>query len=401
MATGITKRHSRKCRSRGDGRCDCNAGWEAWVFSKRDGKKIRRVFERESEAKGWRADALSALSKGALRAPKPTTVGQAWEAWEEGVKAGTIRNRSGDVYKPSALRSYERAMRLRVLPAVGSTRLIDVRHLDLQDFADRLLAEGLNPSTIKCTLLPLRAVFRRAMSRGELMVDPCSGLDLAAVRGGRDRIADPVEAAALIAAVPDQDRALWATAMYAGLRLGELRALRDESIDLAAGVIRVERGWDDKEGEIAVKSAAANRRVPIAALLRALLLEHRMKAGWDSSALAFGRTPSDAFNPKMLQQRADTAWADAGLERLTLHECRHTFASLMIAAGVNAKALSTYMGHATISITLDRYGHLMPGSEDEAAGLLDTYLTAADEKAHGAGGGLTGAQTGAPVARGS
>ena len=51
----------------------------------------------------------------------------------------------------------------------------------------------------------------------------------------------------------------------------------------------------------------------------------------------------------------------SGLRRITLHECRHTFASLMIAAGVNAKALSAYMGHANISITMDRYGHLMPG----------------------------------------
>ena len=60
-----------------------------------------------------------------------------------------------------------------------------------------------------------------------------------------------------------------------------------------------------------------------------------------------------------------------------MHECRHTFASLMIAAGVNAKALSTFMGHASITITLDRYGHLFPGSEEEAAGLLDAYLTRA------------------------
>ena len=59
-----------------------------------------------------------------------------------------------------------------------------------------------------------------------------------------------------------------------------------------------------------------------------------------------------------------------------LHECRHTFASLMIAAGVNAKALSTYMGHSSITITLDRYGHLMPGNEDHAAALLDAYLEA-------------------------
>jgi integrase len=172
--------------------------------------------------------------------------------------------------------------------------------------------------------------------------------------------------------------------MYAGLRLGELRALRVESIDLAAGVIYVERGWDDKEGEIAVKSTAARRRVPIAGVLRDLLLEHRMGADRIDGELAFGRTATSPFNAKLLQQRADEAWAEAGLERLTLHECRHTFASLMIAAGVNAKALSTYMGHATIAITLDRYGHLMPGSEEEAASLLDAYLTAQQERADAA-----------------
>ena len=59
---------------------------------------------------------------------------------------------------------------------------------------------------------------------------------------------------------------------------------------------------------------------------------------------------------------------------MTLHEGRHAYASLMIAAGVNAKALSTFMGHANIAITYDLYGHLMPGSEDEAATLLDGYL---------------------------
>ncbi len=64
-----------------------------------------------------------------------------------------------------------------------------------------------------------------------------------------------------------------------------------------------------------------------------------------------------------------------------LYECRHRFASLMIAAGVNAKALSTCMGHANIATTLDRYGHLMPGNEDEAAQLLDAYLVRADTAA--------------------
>ena len=95
----------------------------------------------------------------------------------------------------------------------------------------------------------------------------------------------------------------------------------------------------------------------------------------------FGLTAQEPFAPSPLASRAARAWRDAKLEPITLHECRHTFASLMIAAGVNAKALSEYMGHANISITLDRYGHLMPGNEEEAAGLLDAYLDRADTAA--------------------
>jgi len=81
-------------------------------------------------------------------------------------------------------------------------------------------------------------------------------------------------------------------------------------------------------------------------------------------------------DPSTVSARAERAWEAAELDRVTLHECRHTFASLMIASGVNAKALSVYMGHASVTITYDRYGHLMPGNEAEAASLLDAYLAA-------------------------
>ena len=78
MAEGIRKRHSKGCGARDSGRCSCNAGYEAWVFSKRDGKKIRRTFVQKAEAKSWRADALGALSRGGMRAAKKTTLGEAW-----------------------------------------------------------------------------------------------------------------------------------------------------------------------------------------------------------------------------------------------------------------------------------------------------------------------------------
>src|SRR5262245_14437345 len=116
MAEGIRRRHSKGCRAREGGRCNCKAGYEAWVFSLRDHKKIRKTFARETEAKSWRAEAKRALDQGTLRAPKPTTVQQAWESWITGAKVGTIRNRSGDVFKPSALRAYRGAMENRVLP---------------------------------------------------------------------------------------------------------------------------------------------------------------------------------------------------------------------------------------------------------------------------------------------
>jgi len=167
-------------------------------------------------------------------------------------------------------------------------------------------------------------------------------------------------------------------------------------------VIHVERGWDPSAGPIELKSRAGRRKVPIPAVLRDYLVEHLARCDRDGSQLIFGRTPEDPFVPNRLQARADEAWRQARLERMTPHAGRHTFASLMIAAGVNAKALSTFMGHAKIAITLDRYGHLMPGSEQEAAALLDTYLSAqrerAEESGRAAGGVLTGAATGARLA---
>ena len=223
------------------------------------------------------------------------------------------------------------------------------------------------------------------LSRGEVSLNPTNGIELPAVRGRRERIATPEQAAALIAAAPENDRALWATAFYAGLRRGELMALRWEDVDLEAGLIRVERSWDMRDGLIEPKSRAGRRSVPIATVLREHLAAHALRSG-RRTGLVFGRTTEQPFEPTTLTGRAATAWKRMNKKRkvaelepiapIGLHECRHTFASLMIAAGVNAKALSTYMGHSSITITLDSYGHLMPGAQSEAAELLDGYLAA-------------------------
>ena len=164
------------------------------------------------------------------------------------------------------------------------------------------------------------------------------------MRGRRDRIATPEEAAQLIAAAPAQATARCGpTALYAGLRRGELMALRWEDVDLAAGVIRVERSWDRSRGSDRAEVPAGKRTVPIAVVLRDHLVEHKLQHR------ARDRPRVRSLDDRALRRpcRSRPGLRKRGEQRaspITLHEARHTFASLMIAAGVNAKALSTYMG---------------------------------------------------------
>jgi integrase len=384
-ATGLLQRHGAKCT--GKGRCDCP--WQASVYSKVDGKKIRQNFPTRAAAKAWREDKLGAVKRGELRAATSTTVREAAEAFMAGARDGAIPTASGGRYKPATLRGYRVGLDKRILPTLGGMRLSDVHRRHVQDLADRLTAEGLSASTVHNTLDPLRVVYRRALKRDEVTIDPTEGLELRRPDGRRERIADPAEAAALIAAIPDGERALWACAFYAGLRRGELRALRWSDVDIAARVIHVSRGWDAIDGEQTGKSAAANRRVPILDPLADELTGHKRRTRGKGEGLVFGATAIKPFTPESVRRRSLAAWEAENARRLkdaenpadvsllspiTLHEARHTCASLLIAAGVNAKALSVIMGHSTIAMTFDTYGHLMPGGLGEAAAATNAYL---------------------------
>lgn len=373
MSTGIEARHARSCALKAGGaRCTCTPTWQASVGHGSD--RIRKTLPTKSAAKLWRQDALVAMRRGSLTEARPkTTVEEASATWLEAARAGIVRTRSGDAFKPATLRRYEQALRLAVYPTLGTAPFYRLRRRDLQDLADRLTASGAAPSTIKTTFGALGAIYARSVQRDELDVSPVAGVKTPTVRNGRIRFASRQEAAALIAATPERDRAVWAAAVYSGLRRGELMALRWQDVDLPGGTLLVARGWDEN-GPTTTKSSK-DRRVPIIPALREHLVAQRLRQP-PGVELVFGQTSARPFRADRLQERADGAWSAAGLERLTLHDCRHTYASLCIAAGINAKALQTFMGHATIKETFDRYGHLMPGSEAEAAGLLDTYLEA-------------------------
>lgn len=369
---GIETRHRSGCPGADGGRCKCKPAYRAEVYSAAEGKRIRKTFPTFAAAKGWREDHLSAQKRNTLRTDPGPTLRKAAADWIAGAEAGTVLNRSGKPYKPSTLRSYAEALRLRVYPELGGKRLREITPADLQKFVTKINGGKRSASTVRNTVMPLQALYRYAVAHGEADSDPTTNLQLPAATGKREKIVGRDDAAALIEAAPSQDRALWATAFYAGLRRAELQALRWRDVDFGDGVIRVTRSWDQKEGEIEPKSAAGRRTVPLPKALRRFL--EVLDGRDDPDRLVFGRDADRPYNPTTITNRARAAWAKAKLDPLTLHDCRHTYASLMIDAGANAKALSTYMGHSSITITMDRYGHLMPGNEAEAAARFDRYL---------------------------
>jgi integrase-like protein len=145
---GIVSRHRRRCASQGGAACDCRPAYQAQVWSPRDQKTIRKTFQTLADARAWRAEATSALRLGTMRAPTRTTVAEAAEAWLCSAKAGITRTRSGESYKPSAIRAYEQVFRATVLPNLGHLRLSAyvLFFIELQSRRVRLAACTANPS---------------------------------------------------------------------------------------------------------------------------------------------------------------------------------------------------------------------------------------------------------------
>ena len=397
---GIRRRRSVNCPARKDrsARCQCSAGYEASVWDAAAEKKIRGTFQTAAAPRAGRADALNGVHRDTLVAARtPATVNDAADDLIAGIHDGIIRTRSGDPYKPSTARSYDQGLRDHVCPALGAMRLGEVKRRHVRHLVDRLVADDLSPSTVKNAINPLRVIFRRAIRDELVAVDPCAGLDLPANRGRRLRVVAVETVAHKIALLPTPfDRAIWATAFYAGLRRGELVALRWRNVDLDAGHVSVEQSYDPPSRTFGPpKSDAGVRRVPITAALRRALLEHRVAFGRiDSDALVFGVDGKPVDGDTVLDTARET-WAavavgafvqgrnlEVPLEEIDLHTARHTCASVMIAAGVNIKALSEFMGHSSITITLDWYGHLLPGSLAEAARCWTLTWSERGELAH-------------------
>lgn len=191
------------------------------------------------------------------------------------------------------------------------------------------------------------------------------------------------EVKTLAGAIDDRYRALVYVAAYSGLRAGELMALRRHHVDLLRRTISVVEQVQHLDGEYVVsppKSAAGRRSVSLPRLVADELDSHlRDLEDQSADGLVFPAPEGGYLHSTNFRRRFWTpAVAAAGLTPLRLHDLRHTCASLAIAAGADVKVLQRMLGHASAALTLDRYGHLMPGQAESVADRLDQMARAAE-----------------------
>ena len=381
---GVYVRHRKGCpRSEAPNeRCRCKPAYRASRRHPVSGNVISSgSYPDINEALTWLAaagDKAAPLLR--ERAAAGMTFKELADQWWEGVEHGRIGKRRGKrAYSDTTLQGYDRSLRHHLLPEFAARPAGEISSREWQLFVDRLAREGLSRSRIANHLAVVRAIYGWACrpTRHLVATNPTIGVELPPVdEVARDRVATAEEAEALLAPLAAPDRVPFALAFYAGLRRSEMDRLQWEDLNLERLWLVVRRS----------KSAAGTgRRLPIAAPLKPILLAAAELQGSPERGPVLGRV---SLTSGRLVPRATKAWSDAVtaakqrdedlvLEPIGLHECRHTYASFLMAAGYTLRELMEYMGHSSLQAT-ERYVKLLPqpGGLDGAADRLNAYLAA-------------------------
>jgi integrase len=236
-----------------------------------------------------------------------------------------------------------------------------------------MVAEGLSASLIRQAHLVLGAMMKLAVRRGLISSDPSAGTALPKQPPSEQRFLTPSELAALADAMPARLQAATWTLGLAGLRFGELAALERDDVDVLRRRIDVSKSVVDVGGHLVVgetknrktRSVAIPQR--LAVIINDHLTSHNKVVSFPNSQGGYLRAPN--FRSHVL--RACTA---SGLEPIRTHDLRHTAASLMLAVEPDLHLVMRQLGHSSIAVTVDRYGHLLPGRVDQVADKLDAML---------------------------
>jgi integrase len=284
---------------------------------------------------------------------------------------------------------YAGVARTHILGSALATVTLDrVRPSHVEGWLVELRRKGLAESTIRSAYTILRAVLDTAVRDGALAANPAAAIRRPRVTAKEAPHLTPTQVTELLQAAEGSRYApLFALLVHTGLRRGEALALRWSDVDLAKGVLRVRGTLSRIDGELVVtepKTAKSKRFVPLSEPARQLLrdveaaqAEERSLAGsvWRRTGFVFTTEFGEPCDPRNAFRALRVAATKAGLPQAGLHTLRHSAASVMLTRGVPLKVVSDILGHSSIAITGDIYGHVSP---DVARQAIDTLGDAFD-----------------------
>jgi integrase len=348
---------------------------EAWIvdYTDQDGDRHIETFERKKDADARHATVKVNVRQGVHTAPsKSVTVAEAAESW--------IKRVEGEGRERATVRQYWQHVNLHIMPRIGRLKLAHLTPAKVEAFRDDLLANLSRPMARK-VLTSLKSLLKVAKHAHV-------AADVSIKRGkrgerkleiGRD-IPTPAEIKRLIGAAKDaRRRTLLLTAALTGLRASELRGLRWTDVDLkAVGELHVRQRADRYNAIGQPKTDSSVRTIPLAPDVLSALKEWKLACPKGERGLVFpSSTGQTEHHANMLRSLAPVMIAagvvdKAGEPKYALHALRHFFASWCInpkdrgGRELSAKVVQQLLGHSSIVMTLDVYGHLFPRGDDRA-----------------------------------
>jgi integrase len=360
---------------------------EAWVVDYVDqhGERHIKTFARKRDADAHHAIVGAAVQAGTHTADsRSLTVAKAAELWLESCEAAGLER--------TTITAYRQHVELHIIPILGALRLSQLTVPLVRGFEDRLRRDGRSPIMVRKARRSLGGILADAQERGlvaqNVVYSMRKNRRSSRVDGNGKlkigvNIPSPDEMRAIVTALAAIDEAarfrpLLLTAIFTGLRASELRGLRWEDVDLKRGELHV-RQRADRYGKIGrPKSEAGERTVPLPPMVVAALREHKLASPANALGLVFANSRDGIEHRNTIVERglwpaqiaANVIDGDGAAKYKGLHSCRHFYASWCINRRVDGglelplKVVQARLGHASIQMTADTYGHLFPRGDD-------------------------------------